>query len=641
MRYKNFKLDDFQEDSIKSLNKDNSVIVSAPTGSGKTLIADYLISKAIENNQDVIYTSPIKALSNQKFKEFRNDFGKEKVGLMTGDVVKNPDAQLLIMTTEIYRNMCVQQDYKINHIKYVIFDEIHFINDRERGYIWEESIIFSKNKTRFLCLSATIPNAKEFAGWISKIKGHEVDVIKQTKRPVPLHKKFYYPNLGISNLDKIKDVHDIPYRSKRGRKNKKKRTLRPKHYNLIRDINDKTPILFFTFSKKKCHKHAVELSKKNIFRKDTEALMLFEKRLREIPSKIKQMKTVRALKKTLPYGIGFHHAGILPLVKEIIEELFEKGLIKVLYTTETFAVGINMPAKTVCFDSLMKFDGINFRLLNSKEFFQIAGRAGRRGIDKEGFVYVMLDKRDDNFSKIRSITDKDMKPIKSQFQLSVNTVLNLIKNHDENSIKKILNENFFTYQKFGDDLDTSKRNVVHRQFNNIKKKLIKKSFIDKNDNLTHKGEFASKIYSDVIITSEMFATNFVKHINDYQIILLLASLSYEPRDKDKFYKTYKSNYLSDLYSMISNNRFLWKSKRFKSLKQMTALVHPIYSDEDIFRAIKNTNIMEGNVIRIYRQILDRINQIENPDLDHETHEKLDIAREKILNFLEEIDEHEE
>ncbi len=636
MRYKNFKLDPFQEKSIESLNKNRSVIVSSPTGSGKTLIADYLISKAIEKGDEVIYTSPIKALSNQKYKEFSKEFGKDKVGLMTGDVVINPEGQVIIMTTEIYRNMCVQEDQRINDIKYVIFDEIHYINNRERGYIWEESIIFSKEHTRFLCLSATIPNAKEFSKWIEKIKKHKVDVIKKTDRPVPLHVKFYYPNIGISSLEKIKEIDSIPTR-RRGRRKKKR--FRPKHYNLIKDIKEKNPILFFTFSKKKCYRHALELSRKKIFKKDSSALQLFQKRLRKLPNNINRMKAVKTLKKTLPYGIGFHHAGILPIIKEIVEELFSKGLIKVLYTTETFAVGINMPAKTVCFDSMRKFDGINFRLINSKEFFQIAGRAGRRGIDKEGFVYVMLDKRDFEYNKIKSITDEDVDPIKSQFQLSVNTVLNLIKNHSSENINKILNENLYVYQKFGENLDINKKNTIHRRFNNIKDKLMKRDYIDSKDNLTYKGEFASKIYSDEMIMTEIFATDFVNNLNDYQILLMLASLSCETRDNDRFYKKYQTSMLSSLYKMISSNKFLWDTKRFKNLKQMTALIHPIYSEEDIFKAIKNTNIMEGNIIRIYRQIIDRINQIQGSEVSMKTNEKLSRARENLLKFIEEIDEH--
>ncbi|MCK5322477.1 MAG: DEAD/DEAH box helicase, partial [Candidatus Aenigmarchaeota archaeon] len=208
MEYKGLKLDRFQEEAIDSIDKNHSVVVSAPTGSGKTLIADYIINKYIKKDIRVIYTAPIKALSNQKYKEFSKDFGEKNVGLLTGDIVRNPGAPILIMTTEIYRNMALVDDPMINEVSYVVFDEIHFINDIERGYVWEESIIFSKPHVRFLCLSATIPNASEFADWIQSIKKHNVDVIKQDKRNVPLHMNFYDTEQGITTLEHIRDVND-------------------------------------------------------------------------------------------------------------------------------------------------------------------------------------------------------------------------------------------------------------------------------------------------------------------------------------------------------------------------------------------------------------------------------------------------
>ncbi|MBI2142768.1 DEAD/DEAH box helicase [Candidatus Woesearchaeota archaeon] len=178
MQYKGLTLDKFQEDAIAAIESNKSVIVSAPTGSGKTLIADYIIERDIKKGLQVVYTAPIKALSNQKYKEFSRDYGEKNIGLLTGDVVRNSSAPILIMTTEIYRNMVLADDPAIREVSYVIFDEIHYINDVERGYVWEESIIFSPPHIRMLCLSATIPNADEFARWIAKIKGHEVVVVQ-------------------------------------------------------------------------------------------------------------------------------------------------------------------------------------------------------------------------------------------------------------------------------------------------------------------------------------------------------------------------------------------------------------------------------------------------------------------------------
>src|SRR3990167_9549718 len=191
MKYNNFVLDQFQEDAIHAIEQDHTVMVSAATGTGKTLIADYTIEKFIKEKKRVVYTSPIKALSNQKYKDFKRAFGDQNVGILTGDITINRDAPVLVMTTEIYRNMVIAKDPLLEHLRYVIFDEIHFISDIERGYVWEESIIFSPPHIRFLCLSATIPNAHEFAEWIGKIKNHKVDIVSHPTRAVPLHKLFY------------------------------------------------------------------------------------------------------------------------------------------------------------------------------------------------------------------------------------------------------------------------------------------------------------------------------------------------------------------------------------------------------------------------------------------------------------------
>ena len=448
MHYKGFELDKFQEDAINAIEHNKSVVVSAPTGSGKTLIADYIIDRDFRKGIRVVYTAPIKALSNQKYKEFSRSYGEENVGILTGDVQKNPDALILVMTTEIYRNMVMSSDPFISDISYVIFDEIHYINDIERGYVWEESIIFSKPKTRVLCLSATIPNAQEFADWIEAIKEHEVVVVRHDERPVPLHVNFYDAELGVTDLKNLKQHMDIPEYNKFMGKRIRHKPKIPSHIDLIKEIKNNLPCLFFSFSRQKCQKNAMELAKAQLFEPNPEISSFIRAKLSNSNPDINKLESTKIMRQTLPYGIGFHHAGILPILKEMVEDLFEKGLIKVLYTTETFAVGINMPAKSVCFESMRKFDGVSFRLMNSKEYFQIAGRAGRRGIDTEGFVYIMIERRFFEHDRIKRLVHSDTIPIKSQFRLSVNTVLNLIKHHNEKEIDEILSKSFHSYQKY-------------------------------------------------------------------------------------------------------------------------------------------------------------------------------------------------
>ena len=636
MEYKGLTLDKFQEDSISSIDQNHSVVVSAPTGLGKTLIADYIINKYLKKGIKVIYTAPIKALSNQKYQEFSKDYGEENIGLLTGDIVKNSKAPILIMTTEIYRNMALTNDSFLSDISYVIFDEIHFINDLERGYVWEESIIFSKPNVRFLCLSATIPNAQEFADWISTIKKHKVDVIKHDKRVVPLHRNFYDTELGITTLKQIKDVKDIPeYGYSHGRLRIKRQFIKkPSHVELIREIRNKLPCFFFTFSRERCQKNASELMKSNLFEPNYKITTFIRKKLAGTIPDINRLKSTQILRQTLAYGIGFHHAGLIPIIKELVEELFSLGMIKVLYTTETFAVGINMPAKTVCFDSLRKYDGISFRFLNSKEYFQIAGRAGRRGIDKEGFVYSMIDRRDFNYARLKDMTSADTEPIRSQFRLSINTVLNLIKLHNNEEINEILSNNFYTFQKYKGN---KKRSLIYNTFNNTKKKLIKLEYIKDDNILTEKGEFSSKIYADEILMGELFATKFFENINEYQILMILACLSYEAKEKNAFFKKFSSKLIKNLKEKINKNIYLNKEKRFRNLDNLATLIHPVYYGANIFDVMKNTNLLEGDLFRFYHQILDKLGQIRKATKNQEFIKLLKNCQRIIRDSMKDID----
>jgi len=637
MEYKGLTLDKFQEDAIIAIEANKSVVVSAPTGSGKTLIADYIINRDLKEGFQIVYTAPIKALSNQKYKEFSAEYGEQNVGLLTGDVVKNSSAPVLIMTTEIYRNMVLSNDPAIRDVSYVIFDEIHYMSDVERGYVWEESIIFSPPHIRMLCLSATIPNAHEFAKWIRTIKGHEVEVIVHSVRPVPLHVNFFDAELGITTLDRIRDVAGIPdYHHAMGRnRHKQQRQLEPSHIDLVKQLEGKTPCLFFTFSRAGTQKNAKELAMKRWFQPNAKITEIVRKKMENAPVRINELKSTRLLRNILPYGIGFHHAGLLPIMKDIVEELFEKGLLKVLYTTETFAVGINMPAKTACIESLRKFDGIGFRQLSSKEYFQMAGRAGRRGIDKEGFVYIMIDRREFDYGKIKQMVTADTEPIKSQFKLSVNTVLNLIKLHDKLEIDEILGKNFDAFQKYGKEA-IRKKTVNHYSFQKYLRQLEKLGYL-KDGRLTERGEFASKIYADELIIGELFSTDFHKQLDSYQLLLLVAAICYEGRERTKFSKTYPSKQASHLERMLASHHYAGKDRRFRKLGNLTAIAQPCYDGKTIFDMVETTSLLEGDIIRLLRQMLDRIRQISSATTDNTLISKLHDCKNRIINCLKDVD----
>ena len=452
--YRGFKLDPFQVEAIRHLNEGRSVLVSAPTGVGKTLVADYLIERMFHEGRRVIYTAPIKALSNQKFKEFKRLLGAENVGIVTGDVAINTTATILIMTTEIFRNMLHLSPEGLNGVSHVIFDEIHYLSDEDRGTVWEESIIFMPESMRLLGLSATIPNADELAFWIQDIKGHEVAVVRHFRRVVPLRHFVYERSAGPCTIEELKNFKD-----RRDQELAEDDSAWPDdgprlpsttHLDLVNYLshNNKLPCLYFVFSRRQCQEKAEELGRIVNFLTPAErddVLEFFDRRIEGMG--IEGMPSVKDMRRAISRGIAYHHAGLLPVLKEIVEDLFERRLVQVLYATETFAVGINFPVKTVCFDTVRKFNGVDFRPMTSQEYFQMAGRAGRRGIDPEGFVYIMVDLNYFRPDEFPSTDERTLEPLVSRFTVSYNTVVNLIATRSHDEIQKVLKQNFASYQQ--------------------------------------------------------------------------------------------------------------------------------------------------------------------------------------------------
>ncbi|MBD3318443.1 DEAD/DEAH box helicase [Candidatus Woesearchaeota archaeon] len=637
MKFKGLTLDKFQADAITAIENNKSVVVSAPTGSGKTLIADYIVKRDLEQYKRVVYTAPIKALSNQKFFDFGEDYGQENVGLLTGDTVINPTAPILIMTTEVYRNMVVVGDPLVHEVSYVIFDEIHFISDIDRGTVWEESLIFSPEHIRFLCLSATIPNAQEFANWIRSIKNHKVLVVEHRKRPVPLEKKFYDQDLGITTLAEIHDRVELdrfPQYKSFYKKPKKVRVTPPKHRDLVMILNQKDllPSIFFAFSRRDTQNKAEELAKSQNFlsvKESRESIHFIQQYFGTLDPQLQRLHSTRLLRQLLPKGIGFHHAGLLPALKHLVEKLFGKRLIKVLYATETFAVGINMPAKTVCFASLRKFDGREFRYLTSKEYFQLAGRAGRRGIDKKGLAVAMINRQFDDIKRVRAFTSRDTAAIKSQFKLSYNTVLNLIARHDKSTIDRILASSFYTFQR-------GQKEVVSRRFDNLSKRLEKMQYLKKGS-ITEKGEFLLNIFVDELLIGEVFGTSFWQGLTEYQVLLLIAALVFEPRSSLQFAPPQLTKPAKEVLSRIKQDPFLKRQTKLKNIVTLTGIMLPIFQGEKFTQILKYTNWLEGDLLRFLRQIIDRLNQIKKATQEPALAQIMQNCAHVIDNCLEGID----
>lgn len=442
-KYHEFTLDPFQEAALDAIDIGQSVIVAAPTGTGKTLVADYLIEKAMNEHQKVIYTAPIKALSNQKFRDFKAQFGEEAVGIMTGDVVLNPTAPLLIMTTEIFRNQVITEDPNLELVSHIVFDEIHWLNDEERGTVWEESIILAPAKMKILGLSATIANARHLVDWIKSIRHEDVTLIEEHNRVVPLEYFYYTKETGLVVYEELWRY----YRRKlKDRTNDETLFSPTSHLDLIRAIQrDHLPALFFVFSRKQCALKAMELAAIANYLRSPERRIVEEKFFQHFGPENEWSASTRQLKRLCSKGIAYHHAGLLPNQKVIVEELFLERLIHVLYCTETFSVGINYPVKSVCFDSLNKYDGRNFRPLANHEFFQMSGRAGRRGLDKKGYSFALVDLSYMEKSPPPKFQMNRLEPLTSQFRLTYNTVLNLTATLTQEQIETYFQKSFAAY----------------------------------------------------------------------------------------------------------------------------------------------------------------------------------------------------
>ena len=444
MLYKGLQLDRFQEKAIAAINRDTSVIVTAPTGAGKTVIAEYAVEKCLKENHRVIYTAPIKALSNQKYRDFYAEYG-EKIGIVTGDVVLNPYAQVLLMTTEIFRNTIFDDTERLQDVSYVIFDEIHYINDIERGTVWEESLIFAPQHIKFVCLSATIPNINPFTEWMQSVRDIDIEIVEELNRPVPLEHYLYFKDYGIGGVEHISALRNRAQHDGRKRKSDPSDDKTPRalpsgltETSLIPHLRreKQLPCLYFCFSRRGCEENAMSLvfgSQLQLLDKGqtTEILKQFDEICLQFD--IVEEKKIAEFRRLVSCGIAYHHAGMLPTLKEVVERLFTSGLIQLLFTTETFAVGINMPACSVVFDSLEKFDGIGFRHLKAAEYHQMSGRAGRRGIDTIGYVYAQIIPSYADSNEIQGVVSDKIEPIESQFNLSYSSILNL-------------------YQKYGDDI---------------------------------------------------------------------------------------------------------------------------------------------------------------------------------------------
>ncbi|XP_065904897.1 exosome RNA helicase MTR4-like isoform X1 [Dysidea avara] len=453
-----FVLDPFQKEAINCVENKQSVLVSAHTSAGKTAVAEYAIALSLRDTQRVIYTTPIKALSNQKYREMYEQF--QDVGLMTGDVAINPSASCLVMTTEILRSMLYRGSEVMREVGWVVFDEIHYMRDNERGVVWEETIILLPDNVHYVFLSATIPNAIEFAKWICHLHKQPCHIVYTDYRPVPLQ-HYLFPagadglylvvdekgNFREANFQKAMDkLNDGGQPETKGRKGGSKGPS--SCFKVVKMIMERNlqPVIVFSFSRRDCEAYALQMSKLDFNSADEKKLVeqVFTNAIDCLSEDDKKLPQVEHVLPLLKRGIGIHHSGLLPILKETIEILFSEGLIKALFATETFALGLNMPARTVVFTNTQKFDGKEFRTITSGEYIQMSGRAGRRGIDERGMVMMMVDQKLDCAAG-KNLLKGAADPLNSAFHLTYNMVLNLLRVEEINP-EYMLERSFYQFQ---------------------------------------------------------------------------------------------------------------------------------------------------------------------------------------------------
>jgi len=452
-----FPLDAFQLEAIDALNQGHSVVVSAPTGSGKTLVGEYAIHRALAHGQRVFYTTPLKALSNQKLRDFRDQFGPERVGLLTGDLSVNREASIVVMTTEIFRNMLYAEidhpdDDPLADVEAVVLDECHYMNDSQRGTVWEESIIHCPPSIQLVALSATVANAGQLTDWLERVHG-PTRLVLSDHRPVPLAFSFCSAK-GLHPLlnEEGTGLHPNckvwrPPKTTRRKGPKEARPPQPEAPPIgfvVAQMAERQmlPAIYFIFSRRGCDKALRDLGKLCLVNAQEQARI--QARLQAFSETTPEAVRDGGHAEALVRGIAAHHAGVLPAWKELIEELFQQGLIKVVFATETLAAGINMPARTTVIAALSKRTERGHRPLMGSEFLQMAGRAGRRGLDSQGYV-VTVQSRFEGVREAGQLATSPADPLVSQFTPSYGMVLNLLQRYDLAKARELVERSFGRY----------------------------------------------------------------------------------------------------------------------------------------------------------------------------------------------------
>ena len=597
-------LSEFQKNAIEAIEAGHHVLITAHTGSGKTLPAEHAINYFTSKGKNVIYTSPIKALSNQKFNEFTNKFPSLSVGIFTGDNKHNPKANVLIMTTEILQNKLLNPsashiDFDLNDLGCVIFDEVHYIDDEERGTVWEQSIILLPKEVQIVMLSATIGDKEQFAGWIERIKEKKVVICSTNKRVVPLsYYQYFTTNQKTIDLAKppFKALLEqnnnklVDYLTDRNIEQNKKcltyltnQNIRVSRKHVLNQLcftlreKEMFPCLCFVFSRKQVEEMAKEITTPlfETGEKDYEIEPICRQLL---VSRVKNWKEYVMLPEYSFYldllhkGIGIHHAGMLPIFREMIEILYDKKYIQLLFATETFAIGLNMPTKTVCFSSLYKHDGYSQRLLYPHEFIQMSGRAGRRNIDTIGHVILLTNLFDPpETSAYNKLLNSPPKILKSKFKIGYSLLLHntnkeeLIEFANKSLMSKdIINQITYSENRIMECMKEMEQYSINTEICSLYKSYKEQLHFLKNSKKT-------QIY-DLIKRLELDVPNIQTQMDGFERVLILEKEVETNKHNKEYAEKYILSQINCIYSILNENGFFEEKNIAKSINEIHPLV---------------------------------------------------------------------